>query len=191
MKKIDYQKLNNGGKRTYNNFMISFYQLLTVKSFDEITVAEFCQFAKYPRATFYNYFDDKYELLECFWNWSFNKSIKIKLNNILGKETLIKQLFDESYATLIEREENLKKTMKNNASSTYFISSLDFFIKRKIEILLTKTDFNKDSLLPKNLLIDHVSSSIFILIKNRFLNSENWNQEETYSYFKYLLNIRW
>ena len=33
----------------------------------EITVGELCKCANYPRATFYNYFDDKFDLLNYCW----------------------------------------------------------------------------------------------------------------------------
>lgn len=41
--------------------------LLSEKSFEEITVGQLCEAAQYPRATFYNYFDDKYDLLGYCW----------------------------------------------------------------------------------------------------------------------------
>jgi AcrR family transcriptional regulator len=41
--------------------------LASEKPFEEITVQELCAKAGYPRATFYNYFDDKYDLLDYCW----------------------------------------------------------------------------------------------------------------------------
>ncbi len=38
--------------------------LLSSKAFEEVTVGELCEKAMLPRATFYNYFDDKYDLLQ-------------------------------------------------------------------------------------------------------------------------------
>ena len=43
------------------------FMLLSEKSFEEITVRQLCEAAQYPRATFYNYFDDKYDLLGYCW----------------------------------------------------------------------------------------------------------------------------
>lgn len=187
MKKIEFDKLNNGGKRTYNNFMVSFYELLSTKCFEEITVAEFCQFAKYPRATFYNYFDDKYELLECFWQWSFKRSIHIEYHNFKNVDELIWTLFDLSYNSLESKEESIKKIMKLNGSDAYFISSLDYFIKRKLEMLCNSTNILDSVNMPRDVVIEHISSTIFIIVKNRFIKNNKWSEEETFGYFNRLL----
>ena len=62
--KYDITKpLTKGAKRTLEAFSEKMFMLLSEKSFEEITVGQLCETAQYPRATFYNYFDDKYDLL--------------------------------------------------------------------------------------------------------------------------------
>ena len=66
--KYDITKpLTKGAKRTLDAFSREMFMLLSEKSFEEITVGQLCEAAQYPRATFYNYFDDKYDLLHCCW----------------------------------------------------------------------------------------------------------------------------
>ena len=66
--KYDLTKpLTRGAKRTLDAFRREMYSLLSEKTFEEITVGELCENAQYPRATFYNYFDDKYDLLNYCW----------------------------------------------------------------------------------------------------------------------------
>ena len=66
--KYDLTKpLKNGAKRALNSFSSKMFLLLSKKSFEEITIGELCEEAQYPRATFYNYFDDKYDLLGYCW----------------------------------------------------------------------------------------------------------------------------
>ena len=56
-------------KRTYKQLTSSLLQLLTSKSFDDLSVSEICDHAKVHRATFYKHFNDKYEFLNfCFDN---------------------------------------------------------------------------------------------------------------------------
>ena len=58
MKYNTNKKMTRGAKRTLNDFMCTMFTMLSEKNFEEITVGELCKCANYPRATFYNYFDD-------------------------------------------------------------------------------------------------------------------------------------
>ena len=62
------KRATKGAQRTLEAFSGTMFELLSRKSFEEITVNELCQQSNYPRATFYNYFDDKYDLLNYCWD---------------------------------------------------------------------------------------------------------------------------
>ena len=83
------QKLSRGAVRTINAFTGSMFSLLSEKSFESVSVNEICLQSGYPRATFYNYFDDKYDLLTCCW---------IKLAQAIGFEEF-KSLSDSGRKT--------------------------------------------------------------------------------------------
>lgn len=62
------KKMTLGVKRTLKEIESAFLKLLEKKSFDTIQVQEICELSMIPRATFYNYFDDKFDLLGwCFY----------------------------------------------------------------------------------------------------------------------------
>jgi len=66
--KLDFRaKLSVSQKRTTTMIVNALYMLLTKKSFDEITVREICKISLIPHSTFYNYFEDKYDVVK----WSF------------------------------------------------------------------------------------------------------------------------
>lgn len=68
--KIDVTKhLTLGAKRTLKAFRVAMFDALSEKDFDRITVNDICKKSEYPRATFYNYFDDKLDLLEYLWSY--------------------------------------------------------------------------------------------------------------------------
>ena len=67
MKYNTNKKMTRGAKRTLNDFMCTMFTMLSEKNFEEITGGELCKCANYPRATFYNYFDDKFDLLNYCW----------------------------------------------------------------------------------------------------------------------------
>ena len=58
MEKIDVRI-----KKTHNQLLSGFLDLLSSKTFDSITVSEICEHSKVHRATFYKHFGDKYEFL--------------------------------------------------------------------------------------------------------------------------------
>ena len=57
------EKLDLRIKKTHKALIKAMHQLLTEKSFDEISVTELCARAEVRRATFYKHFGDKSELL--------------------------------------------------------------------------------------------------------------------------------
>ena len=57
------KKQSLGAKRTLDTFSKTLFLLLTKKAFEKINVNEICSTASIPRSTFYNYFEDKYDLL--------------------------------------------------------------------------------------------------------------------------------
>lgn len=67
MKYDPQKKLNRNTQRTLKAFSEAMFGLLGEKNFEKITVNELCARCDYPRATFYNYFDDKYDLVSYCW----------------------------------------------------------------------------------------------------------------------------
>ena len=60
--KLDARKRKTmAARRTLKILTLALTQLLQVKPFEKISVIDICEKALVPRATFYNYFDDKYE----------------------------------------------------------------------------------------------------------------------------------
>lgn len=69
--KLDYKSaLTTSQKRTTNIIVGTFFMLLSKKSFEDITVREICRVSLIPHSTFYNYFDDKYDV----FRWAFYKT---------------------------------------------------------------------------------------------------------------------
>jgi len=88
-------------ERTKNNLVNSFWSIYENKSIDKITIKEITDKAGYNRATFYIYFKDVYDILQCIENQLlgvFENSKNFKIED-LGKEELVKysiELFNEN-----------------------------------------------------------------------------------------------
>ncbi len=55
-------------RKTYDALMKAFIELLSKKTFDDITVNELCEAAMIRRPTFYSHFEDKYDFLRFYLN---------------------------------------------------------------------------------------------------------------------------
>ncbi len=91
----------------------AFFQLLTIKEFETISVSELCNVAKVHRSTFYAYYDNTYELL----NDAKEKAMEELRRNLgtarekvdyLSRDLLIK------YLEFIKKYPNLFKAYLNN-----------------------------------------------------------------------------
>ena len=57
-------KTSRFAKRTLADFSERMIVMLADMSLEEISVQKICDMCNYPRSTFYNYFDDIYDLLD-------------------------------------------------------------------------------------------------------------------------------
>lgn len=70
--KLDFRTdLTTSQKRTTTMVVNAFFALLAKKNFDDITVREICTLSLIPHSTFYNYFEDKYDVLK----WALYKKV--------------------------------------------------------------------------------------------------------------------
>lgn len=148
-----------GAKRTLNDFKNMMFMLLSEKTFEEITVGELCRRANYPRATFYNYFDDKFDLLNYCW-LSLTEEIHLEDYHLLPHDETLYIFFDRIY-----------DFSKNNES---IIRS----------IFRTCPDADR-SIVPKEILADHYSNTLMLIWQWCTLK----NQEYTKNRLSSILNI--
>ena len=60
-------KTSRFAKRTLADFSEKMIAILADMSLEEISVRKICDICNYPRSTFYNYFDDIYDLMDYCW----------------------------------------------------------------------------------------------------------------------------
>lgn len=60
-------KLGNFSKRVLNDFSKKMFEMLENMPLEKITVQKICDACRYPRSTFYNYFEDIYDLMDYCW----------------------------------------------------------------------------------------------------------------------------
>lgn len=117
-------------------------ELLQQKPFDKITVNDICEKAMVHRATFYNHFNDKIDLINFIFDEMQEEIYKSIVN--VGRELSSKQMYlfiiEKIIDYCLSNKESLKLTLKN--STQEFKATLLENIKHGISYLVAKS---KDS----------------------------------------------
>lgn len=113
-----------GTLRTLKIFQDSLTALLTKMAFEEISIRDICTEPMIPRSTFYNYFEDKYDLLNWYLNTIFNDILKS--NSGYSFDTLVNGM-KLSFAFLEEHAAILQTVLKKNPPEDFLYHSFDIY----------------------------------------------------------------
>lgn len=175
--------------RTRKLLATALFELLETMPYEKISVMDICNKALVHRATFYNHFQSKEDLLE----YSIDEIKEELFTASIENETY--KTPREMYISLIEKvldfvESNKNKLLiiLNNNSYEKAMSLLLITIKRSIRYLISKNKYKEEYSIPKNILIDFISGG-FTNIGLSWLQSPNpCPKEELIGYFKILLD---
>lgn len=180
------QKLSRGAVRTIDAFTGSMFSLLSEKSFESISVNEICIKSGYPRATFYNYFDDKYDLLTCCWIKLSQKIGFDDFKSLGGKREVIYLFADRAYDLGTANIYLILKIVSFNNETGYMFTSLKFFMSNKIREIL-ESGVYKETAVPKEILIAHHSNTLMLVMEWAFNNLDKCTKEDVKKYLDCLL----
>lgn len=165
------------------------FELLETTPFEKISVMDICEKAMVHRATFYNHFTDKEDLLE----YSIDEIKESLFNATIKNETY--NTSKEMYMSLISKvidfvDENRKQFLLilNINSFEKITGLLLTTIKRSIRYLTSKNQYKETYTLPTNVVIDFLSGGITNLGLNWLQASNPCSKEELLGYFDILLN---
>ncbi|WP_179395885.1 TetR/AcrR family transcriptional regulator [Lacticaseibacillus absianus] len=186
MKYDPTQKQPRGIERTMHAFGDAMFAKLAEKPFEKISVGELCAQADYPRATFYNYFDDKYDLVAFCW---FQLSQYLHLPEVQAQpsNSSLLELFDQAYAIFAEHQPLLLAIIEHNPLDSqlatnfiaHFTGVVEALIKDRLRFTLTKT--------PPDLLAKHYSTTVLLILEWIFLGQHTTTLEEAERYLTALL----
>lgn len=181
------KKMTSNAKRTLEGFRQAFEQLLLAESFDDISVNEFCDKAGYPRATFYNYFSDKYDFLDYYLNYVISSYISPGLS-LQKNDHYFSNLFLLLFDMIDEQKDFLKVIIERNTTDSYIYHNIRYVIQRIIKEILTRTNLVTENDAPIDLWAEHYANTGILVIENHFLKYKSWDKQTTYKYFLQLIN---
>lgn len=175
-----------GALRVLGTVSEAFLGLLTEKSFDGITVNEICERAGYPRATFYNYFNDKYDLLNYLW-YRLTAAIEPESFKDVAPEDYLLVYFDRLYSMFDGMEEKLRLILKKNLGDSYLMSSMRIYLNTQIQAFFVDSPLASGRPVPRDMIAEHYANTIYMIFEWRFLKQNISSREETFAYATYLL----
>lgn len=113
MKYSAQDKLTRNAQRVLRDFVVAMRDQLAESPFAKITVNDLCNEANYPRSTFYNYFDDKFDLLNYCWSQAI-ALIGLDQVHATAGETVLLETFDRLYVLLTTHQDYVNQVLANN-----------------------------------------------------------------------------
>ncbi len=185
--KYDLSKnTTKGAMRTLNSFKDSMFTLLSTKSFEEITVGELCNLSNYPRATFYNYFDDKYDLLGYCWI-RLTQEIHLEEYRHIEQNQMLYTFYNRIDTFTKEHHEKIRLVLSHNLEVGYMFSSFRNFLNQQMRIIFKDCSDANNIPLPRDILADHYSNTLLLVWQYCNLINPNCTKEDAYKYLDYLV----
>ena len=176
-------KPNRGAERTISAIGRTFLELLQEQSFEKITIKEICTRANYPRATFYNYFEDKYDLLEFYFFYLLNN---LDLGDIDKNDFDVYAHFDKLYDFLSQYQDVIKSILKFNKQDGDLISYSRRYLRQFLLSFMKEFNIGNGDI-PFELMSEYYSITLELIIKWTFIVEQPISKEEAKKYLKTFL----
>lgn len=190
MRYLDHDEMTISTKRTLKNLRQALTDLLKVKPLDKISIQELCDLAMISRGTFYNYFYDKYDLLNYDWtqlqliidpkftdpdlaNDNYKKYIHLFLKNLIGY--------------LSKERETFQMIMAHNSDSVFSINMHEYMAEQillRLKEAIIPTD---RASIPLELLARVYASTIITVGKWWLQSGTDYSEEEVYHFFTVII----
>lgn len=175
-------------KRTRKLLSTALFDIMTEKDFSKISVNEICDKAMVHRATFYNHFKDKADLLNYtldeIQETLFEKSVQSS-GEYSGKQTYM-NLISCVIDFINENNENLAKIRKNCSEKMIF--SFIETMKRSIKYLLHKNKANNCYDITEDIVINFFTGGFAVIGLTLLEDKQHYSKEELMRFCDILLN---
>ncbi len=180
------KKTNRFAERTLAAFSETLFTLLEQKPFEEVTVNELCEKCNYPRATFYNYFQDIFDLLEYCWQ-SISKELHIAEYKELETSERTQVLFERLYSYFEKEENKVNQIMSHNDIDGLLAQSLKRYMLLQIREIMMDCPHGIKNDIPFEMIATHYSNTLQLILEWCFFKKETISKKEARKCINYLL----
>lgn len=176
------RRLTAATRRNYEALDGALVELMQEKDFGAISVIEICATAKVPRATFYNYFDDKYGLLE----YSFSKLADRMAES--DDEPGTKAYFEKLIVNVTDYVDNNRVLITRfwNADQGMGLTVLQNLLRNKfLENFRSRGYWLK---IPVELVSEFYAGSVISMVKWWLENADRYNKAQVIEYLTLLVD---
>ena len=164
-------KTSRFAKRTLADFSERMIVMLADMSLEEISVQKICDICNYPRSTFYNYFDDIYDLMDYCWI-AIMKDMDIeKYLNVQGEQNT-EQIFSLLYDYLDQYRLQICNILLKNNLEGRCMASLRTFMKNQIRQVISMCPGTKDFPVREDVMVDYYAATLEMLLEKCFFTKE-------------------
>lgn len=186
MKIEQNKKQNRFAQRTLEAFSQSMIKLLEVETFETITVNQICEKSNYPRSTFYNYFEDIFDLMNYCWE-RIGAVIAIdEYEQIVHDERLL-VLFERLYSYMESKQKQIDRILAHNNVEGKMVQSLNRYIRQKIRKMILNCPEMDKYPIPFELMAEHYSNTLQLILGWCFMKKEKLSKKQAIEYINYLL----
>ena len=179
-------KTSRFAKRTLADFSEKMMVMLEDMSLEEISVQKICGVCNYPRSTFYNYFDDIYDLMDYCWI-AIMKDMDIeKYLNVQGEQNT-EQIFSLLYEYLDRYRPQIYRILLKNSLEGRCMASLRAFMKKQIRQIISMCPGTRDFPVREDVMVDYYAATLEMLLEKCFLAKEQLSKEEALQAVGFLL----
>lgn len=180
------KKQTIGASRTLYSLQQAMLSMLCQKSFEAIAVGELCEKAMLPRATFYNYFDDKYDLLEyCFMvirdrldsGFTDGETCTTRMNTLLEN---CFEFFDQNSTTV-------QAVLTNNPPNLYLINQIRFFLQSNMAAAFEREAGSHRFSVPQEMAAKLYSQAILIVLEWKYLDKRACSKAQAKAYVEQMV----
>ena len=173
-------------KRTLADFSERMSVMLADMPLEEISVQKICDICNYPRSTFYNYFDDIYDLMDYCWI-AIMKDMDIeKYLNVQGEQNT-EQIFSFLYEYLDRYRPQIYRILSKNGLEGRCMASLRAFMKKQIGQIISKCPGTRDFPVREDIMVDYYAATLEMLLEKCFFAKEQLSKEEALQTVDFLL----
>ncbi len=191
MRNSDKSKMTIGNKRTLKALRKALKELLQEKSLEQISIQELCDKAMVSRGTFYNYFYDKYDLLNYDWSQiqlEIDPQYRgIELESINYEEYM--HLFLKNLINyLSKKREAYNMIIINNANSIFFANMHEYIGEQIYLKLREANNINEEFKIPLELLAKIYANIIMTIGKWWIKSGEKYTEKDVYDFFTIIID---
>ena len=176
--------ISRSAGRVFTAFRRALFNQLQHQSFESISVQNLCVAADYPRSTFYNYFDDIYDLLDYCLQSPIKSFHREKYEDMPSEERVF-AVFSDLYDLLDMKREEFDCVFQVNKPNGMLQNCM---IRRlKQEVLTSLADVAPEHGLPREMLAEHCCNIIHLVFDWRFIYEKLTSKEQATEALRMLL----